>query len=372
MLGPPSDPGAWGTGYIPAEALVDTSSRPGVADAVATILVKHVDGQNSTLLLKSYDQGRTKWQANTVDGVWFDEEPPLDVYSEGLTRTNSTFGPIIVTFTPLKGMSDVVSRFLIPSSDDEGAVDRVVVQMTIDDAEHYTPEQRAKIVAAYPAHEREARAKGIPIMGSGRVFPIAEEDIVCEPFAIPETWVRIGGLDFGWDHPFAAVDLAWDKDADVLYVCKEYAAREATAVIHAASLKPWGAWLPWSWPHDGLQHDKGSGEQLAKQYATNGLAMLPERATFTDGSNGVEAGISEMLERMQTGRWKVFRTCGGWLEEFRLYHRDNGIIVKLRDDRISASRYAMMMRRFAKSGPKLVRKPITVPPRQSVSQGWMR
>jgi hypothetical protein len=50
---------------------------------------------------------------------------------------------------------------------------------------------------------------------------------------------------------------------------------------------------------------------------------------------------------MQTGRWKVFRTCTSWLEEFRLYHRKDGKVVKERDDTISASRYALMMKRFA-------------------------
>jgi len=96
-----------------------------------------------------------------------------------------------------------------------------------------------------------------------------------------------------------------------------------------------------------LQHDKGSGEQLAKQYKDQGLKMLGERATFADGTNGVEAGIMEMIDRMQTGRWKVFSTCTKWLEECRLYHRKDGIIVKKNDDLISASRYAYMMRRKA-------------------------
>lgn len=228
---------------------------------------------------------------------------------------------------------------------------RHVVQMTIEDAEHYTPEQRAEIIASYPAHEREARVKGIPSMGSGRVFPIPEEDITVKLFAIPSHWPQINGMDFGWDHPFGAVNLAWDRDADCIYVCKEYAARESTPVVHSAGIKPWGDWIPCSWPHDGLQHDKGSGEQLAEQYRTQGLKMLPEKATFPDGGNGVEAGVMEMLDRMQTGRWKVFETCGGWLQEFRLYHRKDGLIVKLKDDRISASRYAMMMLRFATVQP---------------------
>jgi hypothetical protein len=226
-----------------------------------------------------------------------------------------------------------------------------VIFASIDDADHFTPEQKAQIIASYPAHEREARIKGIPSMGSGRVFPVEEAQIVIEPIQIPKHWVQINGIDFGWDHPFAAINCAWDRDSDAFYVCKEYAARETTPVNHAAAIKPWGDWIPCAWPHDGLQHDKGSGDELKAQYERQGLKMLSEKATFPDGGNGVEAGIMEMLDRMQTGRFKVFSTCVGWLQEFRLYHRKDGLIVKLKDDRISASRYALMMRRFAKARP---------------------
>ncbi|MEY9100496.1 phage terminase large subunit-like protein [Sinorhizobium fredii] len=347
LIGPPMNEEDWGCGYIPKADIVATTRRSGVSGALDSVTVRHVSGGVSTLLFKAYDQGRGKWQANTVNYVWFDEEPPEDVYFEGITRTNATRGSIAVTFTPLKGMSTVVARFLMPG-EDPGAAYRTVTTMTIEDAEHYTEEQRRQIIDSYPAHEREARTKGVPSLGSGRIFPISEESIRVDPFEIPKHWVQIGGLDFGWDHPFAATGCAWDRDADVFYVTKVYREREATPIIHAAALKPWGAWLPWSWPHDGLQHDKGSGEQLAQQYKAQGLSMLPERATFDDGTNGVEAGLSDMLQRMQTGRFKVFSTCGPWFEEFRLYHRKDGKIVKERDDVISASRYALMMKRFAK------------------------
>ena len=224
--------------------------------------------------------------------------------------------------------------------------------MTIYDAEHYTDEQREEIIASYPAHERKARANGIPTLGSGRVFPIDEDDIKIKAFDIPSHWVQIGGLDFGWDHPTAACKLAWNRDEDQIYVTNSYALREATPVIHAAALKGWGDNLPWAWPHDGLQHDKGSGEALASQYRAQGLEMLADKATFEDGGNGVEAGINEMLDRMLTNRWKVFDHLEDWFTEFRLYHRKDGLIVKLNDDRISATRYAMMMKRHASTPSK--------------------
>ena len=227
--------------------------------------------------------------------------------------------------------------------------------MTIDEAEQYSPAEREAIAAAYPAHEREARAMGIPALGSGRVFAVEEAAIVVEPFAIPAHWARITGVDFGWDHPFAAVGCAWDRDSDAFYLVSEYREREATPHTHAAAIRPWGDWIPIAWPHDGLAHDKGSGEALKTQYERHGLNMLAERATFEDGGFGVEAGVMEMLERMQTGRFKVFSTCGAWVSEFRLYHRDGGRLVKRNDDLISASRYGLMMRRFAQTRARIDR-----------------
>ncbi|GLS17964.1 hypothetical protein GCM10007874_09800 [Labrys miyagiensis] len=127
-------------------------------------------------------------------------------------------------------------------------------------------------------------------------------------------------------------------------------------ILHAGALRDWGSWLPWAWPHDGLQHDKGSGEQLAEQYRRQGLRMLEERAQFEDGTNGVEAGLMLMLDRMQTGRLKVFRTLVEWVEEFRLYHRKDGKVVKERDDLMSATRYGLMMLRHAAIAPDAMAK----------------
>jgi phage terminase large subunit-like protein len=335
-------PGAFGTGSIPKAAIVEVTSARGQPDLQDSIKVRHASGGVSHIALKSYEKGREKWQGETLDVVWFDEEPPYDIYIEGLTRTNSTLGPVFVTFTPLLGMSDVVKRYLI-----DKVAGTHVTQMTIDDVAHYTPEQRAAIISSYPEYERDARTKGIPQLGSGRVFPISEDELSIVPFPIPPHWPQLGGLDFGWDHPSAAVRVAWDRDSDCLYVTACHRQREQTPAMFAASVRPWAPWLPWAWPHDGLQHDKGSGEQLAKQYRDQGLMMIGQRATFEDGTSGVEAGIAEMLDRMQTGRLKVFSTLNDWWEEFRMYHRKDGLIVKERDDLMAATRYAVMMRRFA-------------------------
>ena len=117
LVGPPEQEERWGTGTIPGDAIIDIERGRGVPNGLDSIVVAwggggDVQQQQSALSFKSYEKGREKWQGETLHGVWFDEEPPLDIYSEGLTRTNATGGITIITFTPLLGMSDVVMLFL--------------------------------------------------------------------------------------------------------------------------------------------------------------------------------------------------------------------------------------------------------------------
>lgn len=374
LFGAPDRREDWGTGAIPKDCLGEIVMGRGIGNAIDLASIKHISGGWSSLSFKAYEKGREKWQGAALEVIWNDEEGPIDIYTEALTRTNETGGIIYTTCTPLLGMSQVMMRFLMPDKD-VVVTGRITVQAGIEDAGHFTDEQRAAIIASYPAHEREARTKGIPQLGSGRVFPVNQDDITVSAFQIPDHWPQIAGLDFGWDHPSAAARLAWDRDNDILYVTAVHRAREQTPIMFGSSVKPWGAWLPWAWPHDGLQHDKGSGEQLAAQYRAQGLNLLRVRATFPDGSNGLEAGVTEMLDRMQTGRLMVFAHLADWFEEFNLYHRKDGLIVKLNDDLMSATRYAMMMARHS----CVKSKKIIAPQFESISRvsradglGWMQ
>jgi len=114
-----------------------------------------------------------------------------------------------------------------------------VIGMTIEEALHYTAEERQKIIDSYPPHERECRTKGIPVLGSGRIFPIEESKIACEHREFPSHWPRIGGMDFGWDHPFAAVELVHDRDTDTVYVARCHRLKEASPIEHAAAIRSW-------------------------------------------------------------------------------------------------------------------------------------
>ena len=210
------------------------------------------------------------------------------------------------------------------------------------------------------------QTKGIPVLGSGRIFPVEEIKIACDHRDFPNHWPRIGDCDFGWDHPFAAVELVWDRDADVVYVARTHRLKESTPIEHAAALRSWGRDLRWAWPRDGKRETlEGAGISLAEQYRAQGLNMLHEHAQFEDGSVSVEAGLMLMLDRMRTGKLKVFKEHLDWWEEFRLYHRKDGKVVKEGDDLLCATREPDP---FAKSRPGISPGPID----KFSTQSWRR
>ena len=100
LIGEPAEPSQWGTGTIPGRKIVKMTNARGVPNCI------------NSVVFKNYEQGRPKWQAETLDFVWFDEEPPMELYTEGNTRTAVTNGFTMITFTPLLGMSEVVRQFL--------------------------------------------------------------------------------------------------------------------------------------------------------------------------------------------------------------------------------------------------------------------
>jgi phage terminase large subunit-like protein len=345
LCGPPGVADLFGTGMIPKDAFADKPSLArGVTDAYDTIQVRHKSGGISIGRFKSYEQGRQKFQGEGLDWIWFDEEPPIDIYAEGIARIGERDGISWLTFTPLKGRSDVVLRFLDDPSDDRG-----ITTMTLDEALHIPPEVRRKMEAGYLPHEREARARGVPMLGSGRIFMALEESVAEEPIEhIPPFWKKLWGIDFGIDHPFGAALILWDLDADVIHVHHTYRVKDALPIQHADAMKKVGAEVPVAWPNDGnIRRD--DGKPMADHYKRHGLLMLPSHATWPDGSVSTEAGILEMDERERSGRLKYSKQLSDLLEERRFYHRKDGQIVKMKDDLLSSVRVAIMQKRSAKA-----------------------
>ena len=371
LFGLPQDDKQLGTGAVPRSCIGDRTRKPGVPNAFDTVMVKHhdrdgnVDGW-SKVAFRAYEQGAKKHMGLRIHFGWMDEEPPADIWAQYLRGTFSTQGRLIITMTPEEGVTDVVHQFMTDLQ-----IGQALIQATWDDAPHMTEEVREAKLAQVPKHEREMRSRGIPKMGTGLVFPVPDEDIMVEPFAIPHFWRRGIGLDFGWEHPAAAAWLALDPETNTTYVYNVYRKDRQLISTIASAIKstPDGSWAPVAWPHDGMEKDRQSGKPIAQLYREQGLNMLINHFSNPpapgqkegQGGQGVEVGLTAMLEAMEEGRFKVFSTCPEFFDEKGTYHRVNGVLVKKRDDVMSATRYAFQSKRhFDTRDEELGMKEITI------------
>jgi phage terminase large subunit-like protein len=327
-----------GTGLIRKELLHDTKSMPGVPGAVGQIQTKHKKGGVSSVTVKTFEMGRNQFQAATLDLLIFDEEPPDDIYSECIMRTRGVEGVkepgrVMMLFTPLKGLSDVVLRYLpngrfpVDGTHPEHK-DRYAIAVSWDDAPHLTEEDKATMMAEMPPNERDARTKGIPALGSGRVYPISEDDIVVRPFEIPEYFPRAYGLDFGWNNT-AALWIAQDPVTQVKYIYAEYKKGKVTDSEHVFAIKQRGDWMAGAAdPSGGGRRD--DGKMRIDYYRSLGLDLYP-------GHNGIIAGIGQVYTDLSSGMLKVFSNCHMLLDEFRIYRydaKDPNKVARNQDDHL--------------------------------------
>jgi phage terminase large subunit-like protein len=347
--------GQWTGGLIPADRIVGHLSASGTPGAMREVRVRHASGRVSTVQFWSYSQGQHAIMGDSVDWYHIDEEPQdKEIYPQVLTRTatgdKGRGGGGILTFTPENGRTELVVKFM-----DDPAEGQYMQRATWDDAPHLSEKVRRELLAAYPPWQRPMRTQGLPLLGTGLIFDFGDEDISCAPFVCPAHFMVINGMDFGWDHPQAHIQLWIDVESDVIYVAHAWKQSKVTPVTAWGSIKSWAKGVPTAWPSDGLQSEKSSGEQQKAAYVDAGWQMLGAHATWLSGGVGVEAGLVELYERMTTGRLKVFSHLSGWFDEKMSYHRDEkGRIVKLNDDLLSATRYAYMMRRYAQPRWQLV------------------
>ena len=212
---------------------------------------------------------------------------------------------------------------------------RYCVQASWEDVPHLTTQQRSEMLSALQPYERDARSRGIPMLGAGRIYPVPEEVILVEPFEIPSYWPRAYGLDVGWNRT-ACVWGAWDRQSDTVYLYSEHYMGEAPPVVHAQAIKDRGEWIPGAIDPASAGAGQLDGRRLSDEYQELGLDLVY-------AENVVEAGIRSVYSRLAAGRLKVFRTLPNWLTEYRIYRRDEkGKVVKERDHLMDATRYLIM------------------------------
>lgn len=215
------------------------------------------------------------------------------------------------------------------------------VQAGWRDVPHIDEQTQAELLASTPENEREARTEGKPSLGTGAIYPVPEDQVLEQPFVIPNHWPRVYALDPGW-RTTAVLWGALEREADCWHMYTEHYRGKAEPATHAVAIKARGAWIPGlidPAPGTNLQ----DGERMLEAYRSQGLNLMP-------ADNSVEAGIYETWLRLSTGRLKVFSTLQNWLAEYRLYRRAEKqtelgprvAIVKQYDHLMDCMRYIVM------------------------------
>lgn len=341
-----------GTGMLPRDTIDIKSirSKQGVPNAIESVRIKHytngVHDGYSTVDFMSYEQGRTAFQGTSQDVIQLDEEPPSDVYSECLTRTaqtdiNKESGIILFGFTPLSGLTETVLRFLPDGKFPDGNIipgmSRGMWSVSWEDVPHIPDAEKKILEASYLPHEREARMKGIPSIGAGRIFTTPESDFVISPFPIPPEWPRAFGLDIPYYSGYVGcVWGAYDPDTETLYIYKEYKASANLIKNYCDAIKRMGRWIPGVIDPSAKRKDR-DGKELYQCYTEEGLDL-------TLANNALEAGLQRVQMLLSVNAIKVFSTCTNLLKEYRLYSYDKkGEVKRDQDDHLlDALRYLVM------------------------------
>lgn len=332
------NPGQWGTGAIPGDKLDKITKNNSRADIVT---VKHASGGLSYIGFKSNDAGRVSFEGTSQHVIWCDEEVDLPIYMECVTRTMTTDGIILTTFTPLKGLTDLILSLIKDGNLESPQSGVNITTCTWDDVPHLTTEAKAEMLALLPPHQRLARSAGIPQLGSGVVYPIDPESYKINPFEVPKHWLRINALDVGWKFT-AAVFGAINPEDGMLYIYSEHYVSAEEPLIHAKSIKLRGDILTII---DSAAHGRSQvdGRNLFDMYQDHGLRLV-------NANKSVEAGIYAVWELFSAGRLKIFSNCLNTLSELKTYRRDEqGKIIKSNDHAMDSLRYLIMGRDDAHS-----------------------
>ena len=266
------------------EDIVMTSGRKDSPEAgvIDQIFVKNVFGGVSVIGFKSCDQGRERFQGSSLDYVWFDEEPPQDIYEECLMRVADRAGDIFGTMTPLKGLSFVYAEIYLNRKNNP----EVWYEFMEWADNPFLPKREVKhLTATLDETTLQSRRYGRFCTREGLIYPEFEEAVhVIEPFPVPRDWQEIISIDPGLKNPLSAHWYAVDYDGNV-YVVAEWYAAERSVEEHAAAIHAISAKLNWKRDYRGRlealidpaagQRTLASAQSVSELFAERGILVNP-------------------------------------------------------------------------------------------------
>jgi phage terminase large subunit-like protein len=347
-----------GTGAIPKSALVTETMRNDGANCMG-IEVRHVSGAKSYLLFANYTQEVRQMQGFKLNLAVFDEQPPDDFFSEIVTRTATTQGKILCSFTPLKGLNGLVSKFW----NREAGYD--FIRVAWDDVPEYDPwgeafllkSTREQLERDYLPHEREARIAGKPVMGQGAVFQIRSWPTYATgayDFRTMPGIHRIIALDLGLVNDRTVITLMyWHPGEREAWLHRQICvsgieeANPTNYINHLMRPEVFGTPIV-------LPADAGTAgrytmsalsiRELLEQYELNVVSKPIMNPPDSQGrtTNHKAYGINIMRQMLEAGTFHVNENCVDFLREAQNYHVDPQGRFSDPDDTIDSARYALL------------------------------
>ena len=341
--------------YINPEWIEDVVMLSGRKDnylngVIDYILLKNVFGTISRIGFKSCDQGREKFQGTSLDYVWFDEEPPYDIYSECKMRVLDTNGELFATMTPLKGMTFVYDDVYMNQYNDDNIWYEF---MCWNDNPYITEEAKDAMRKSMSQEELRSREFGEFMDCGGRIYPEFDENInVIEPFDIPYEWQDKLSIDPGLKNPLSCHWYAVDYDGNI-YVVAEHYEKEKDIEYHSAKIHEISDSLHWHRNNNGMIEaliDSAANQTtLASRKSVSDLfydyKILVNANVNKDVFSGIQRVKSCIKNAMGESKLFVFNTCKNLIREIKCYRWGKGDSpVKVDDHSVDELRYYIMSR----------------------------
>ncbi|MBE5730749.1 MAG: hypothetical protein E7350_02200 [Clostridiales bacterium] len=324
------------------------SSNPagGVIDYLA---IKNVFGGLSRITFKSCEMGRDKFQGASLDYVWFDEEPPEDIYDECLMRVLDKKGEVFGTMTPLKGLTFIYDRIYL----NNGGSDEVWYEfMEWADNPYLDKGEVEKLSASMSKDMLDKRRYGLFTENQGPVYSEFDPSVnVIDPFDVPQEWQDKLSIDPGLNNPLSCHWYAVDGDGNIYVIAEHYEAGKDVS-YHARKIKEISERLDWHTDSFGRvealidsaanQRTLASPHSVSELFCEHGINVNPK--VNKDLFSGINR-VKEYLCGAFGKRLYIFRTCSNLIREIKAYRWGKGDVPRKYDDHcLDELRYYVMSR----------------------------
>ena len=340
--------------YLPKNSIKDiimTSGKKSDAEngIIECLIVFNSFGNTSKIWFKSCEEGREKFQGSSLDFIWFDEEPPEDIYTECKMRILDKSGEIFGTMTPLKGLTFIYDQIYLNKNNDPEVF---FLFMSWEDNPFLDKNEILRLSSTMSKDEIESRKYGrFALIDSGLIYTEFDPNIhIIQPFKIPEDWQDNLSIDPGLSNPLSCHWYAKDYDGNI-YVIAEHFASNKTIEYHAEKIKEISKSLNWKTTHNGMieslidsaanQKTLASQKSVTDLFYENGIIANP------NVNKDVLSGISKVKSYLKNlnGETKlfIFSCCTNLIQEFKTYRWSNHDSPIKKDDHcLDELRYYIM------------------------------